>query len=505
MEFVTRLHDIIHKEIFIVNKLLLLTLTILFAGFFVSKSLAFVEQEYKLQEVLDESTNIVFGEVKTADKLRRRATVEVKEDIKGRSGLKTIKINVAVGQVRAGSTPKMLMDHFKVGEPIIVFYRLAGGIEALGHVDGTWFQLKTHFPGYQRDINNIWWNYTHIEIYMHRTFKGTTQEFQKVLRYAMRFEDPKFLVTAIKHEDAAIRKMAVMKFAERGEPNRMLPALNDQDSAVRLFTVEKLASLNHSAGLYKALDNSDVSVRKKATEVFAAKLDMRGLYRASKDKDAVVQSIATNAFYPQDTLAKAQVVSTLIETLENLNIEMRRFAIDTLERITEERHGFDPNASEEKRKKAVDKWHSWWRKQLKPGLVGTYYRGQDFDRKVFTRVDSRINFIWGFGPPDQRVPPDFFSVRWDGLIKIDRNANYNFYVYSNDGVRFFIDGKEIISDWHRGTPMISGSKPVPLTKGYHSIKVEYFELTGEAIARLFWHTPRGLEIVPKKNLFHAEF
>lgn len=487
------------------RRLLLLSLMILFVGFFVSTSLTFVEREYKLKEVMDESTNIVFGVVKTADKLRRRAIVDVKENVKGKSEIKTIKINVAVGEVRAGSTPKMLMDHLKVGEPIIIFYRLAGGIEALGHVDGAWFQMRTLFPGYQADINNVWWNYTHIEIHMHRTFKGTTQEFQKVLRYALRFEDPKFLATALKHKEPAIRKMAVMKFAERGEPNKMLPALNDHDSAVRLFTVEKLASLNHSVGLYKALDNSDVSVRKKAAEVFSAKLNMRGLYKASKDKDAVVQSIATNAFYPEDALAKAQVVSTLMESLENTDVEMRRFAINTLERITGKRHGFAPNASKNERKKAVDKWGSWWKKQLKPGLIGTYYRGQDFDRKLFTRVDSRINFIWGFGPPDQRLPPDFFSVRWDGLIKIERTANHNFYVYSNDGVRVFIDGEEIISDWHRGTPMISGSKPVPLTKGYHSIKVEYFELTGEAIARVFWHTPRGLEIFPKENLFHAEF
>lgn len=487
------------------RRLLLLTLTILFAGFFVGTTLAFVEQEYKLQQVMDESTNIVFGVVKTVDNLRQRAVVEVKEDIKGKSGLKTIKINVAVGQVRAGSTPKMLMKHFKVGEPIIVFYRLVGSIEALGHVDGAWFQMKSPLPGYQADINNVWWNYTHIEIYMHRTFKGTTPEFQKVLRYALRFEDPKFLATALKHKDAAIRKMAVMKFAERREPNKMLPALNDQDSAVRLFTVEKLANLNHSAGLYQALDNRDVSVRKKAAEVFSAKLDMRGLYKASKDKDAVVQSIATNAFYPEGALAKAQVISTLIEALENTDVEMRRFAIDTLERITDKRHGFDPNASEDKRKKAVAKWRSWWQKQLKPGLTGTYYRGQNFDRKIFSRVDSRINFIWGFGPPDQRLPSDFFSVRWDGLIKIDRTANYNFYVYSNDSIKVFIDGKEIISDWNRGMQMISGSKPVPLTKGHHSIKVEYLELTGEAIARLFWHTPRGLEIIPKKSLFHAEF
>ncbi len=486
------------------RRLLLLTLTILFAGFSTSTTLAFVEQEYKLQEVLDESINIVFGIVKTADKLRQRATVEVKEDIKGKSGLKTIKINVAAGQVRYGSTPKMLMKHLKVDEPIIVFYRAVGSIESLGHVDGTWFQMKSPLPP-GVDINNVWWNYTHIEIHMHRTFKGTTEEFQKTLRYALRFESPQFLETALQHKDIEVRKMAVTKFAERREPDRMLPALNDSDSAVRVFAVEKLAHLNHSAGLLKALDNSNVSVRRKAAEVFAAKLDMRGLYKASKDEDIVVQDIASNAFYPQDALAKAQAVGALMETLENPDVEMRRFAINILERVTGKRHGFGPNATENERKEAMDKWQSWWKEQLKPGLIGTYCRGQNFDKKIFARVDSRINFIWGFGPPDRRVPADHFSVRWNGLIKIEKGGNYNFYVYSNDGVKLSIDDKEIISDSAQGSPMISGSKPIRLTKGYHAIKIEYFELAGEASIRLFWHTPRGLEIVHKKNLFHAEF
>jgi len=486
------------------RRLLLRTLAILFAGFSASTTLAFIEREYKLQEVLDESTNIVFGVVKASDKLRQRATVEVKEDVKGKSGLKTIKINAAVGQVRYGSTPKMLMKHLKAGEPIIVFYNMAGSIESLGHVDGTWFQMKSPLPP-GMDINNVWWNYTHIEIHMHRTFKGTTEEFQEMLRYALRFEDPKFLATALQHKDPAVRKMAVVKFAERGEPNKMLSALNDSDAAVRVFAVETLAHLNHSEGLLKALDNSDVSVRRKAAEEFVAKLDMRGLYKASKDEDVVVQSIASNAFHPQDTLAKTQSVSALMATLENPDVEMRRFAIDTLERVTGKRHGFDPNATEEERKEAMDKWRSWWREKLKPGLIGTYYRGQHFDRKLFSRVDSRINFIWGFGPPDHRAPAHNFSIRWDGLIKIEKGGNYNFYVYSNDGVKVFIDDKEIISDTVQGSPMISGSKPMSLTKGYHTIKVQYFELTGEASVRLFWHTPRGLEIVYKKNLFHAEF
>ena len=52
-------------------------------------------------------------------------------------------------------------------------------IPSLGHVDGTWFQT---FAQDRSDKSRVWWNFTHIEIYMHRTYKGSTPDFQKLVR-----------------------------------------------------------------------------------------------------------------------------------------------------------------------------------------------------------------------------------------------------------------------------------------------------------------------------------
>ena len=47
----------------------------------------------------------------------------------------------------------------------------------------------------------------------------------------------------------------------------------------------------------------------------------------------------------------------------------------------------------------------------------------------------------------ENFPNDNFSVRWKGQIKIDQSSTYTFYTISDDGVRLFINGKNIINNW----------------------------------------------------------
>jgi len=140
-----------------------------------------ITRQYTLQEVLSECTNVAFGKVESVDKKRKRAIVRLTEDLKGKSRFETIKMNIAVGQVGKLTSPDMMMAKFEVGLPIALLYKDTGrGIECLGHVSGTWFQLfgSSNKPG-------AWWNFTHIEAYMPRTYNGSTPEFQQTLRDAL--------------------------------------------------------------------------------------------------------------------------------------------------------------------------------------------------------------------------------------------------------------------------------------------------------------------------------
>ncbi len=141
---------------------------------------AFIERKMALQEVLAQSTNIVFGTVKTVDAKRQRFIMTVEQDIKGTSNIEQIKVNVAVGQRRGNlTTPEKFMKSVKAGSPAIMFYKHNGNaVDALGHTGGTWFQCRSTTG---KRAPNMWWTFTHIEVRMHRTFKGATLAFQDTL------------------------------------------------------------------------------------------------------------------------------------------------------------------------------------------------------------------------------------------------------------------------------------------------------------------------------------
>ena len=159
---------------FVVSSLVFCLISLLFTP----PASAFIEREYTIREVLDACTNIVFGEVKSVDRARLRGVVTVKEDVKGKSDLKEIKMNFATGHYKRGTSPEKLAKLLKPGMPIIVFYRQHYGIDSMCFVDDTWFQMRAYRGGY----SSTWWTFTHIDPMMSRTFDGKTEAFQKIVR-----------------------------------------------------------------------------------------------------------------------------------------------------------------------------------------------------------------------------------------------------------------------------------------------------------------------------------
>ena len=139
---------------------------------------AFIEREYTTREILDACTNIVFAEVKSVDERRLRGIVTVKEDVKGKSHLKEIKMNFATGHYRRGTSPQKMVGLLESGMPIIVFYREHYGIDSMCFIDNTWFQMRAYRGGHA----GSWWTFTHIDPMMSRTFDGKTEVFQKIVR-----------------------------------------------------------------------------------------------------------------------------------------------------------------------------------------------------------------------------------------------------------------------------------------------------------------------------------
>jgi septal ring-binding cell division protein DamX len=103
---------------------------------------------------------------------------------------------------------------------------------------------------------------------------------------------------------------------------------------------------------------------------------------------------------------------------------------------------------------------------------------------VLFRNDVSINFNWGSGSPDPRVPVDQFSARW--TRRLDFAAGYyRFTVLADDGVRFWIDGQLVLDEWRDGV-LLPYSFDLYLSQGQHPLRLEYYENLGGAMVQLSW-------------------
>ncbi len=114
-----------------------------------------------------------------------------------------------------------------------------------------------------------------------------------------------------------------------------------------------------------------------------------------------------------------------------------------------------------------------------------FYNNRDLSGAVADyRYDPTINFDWGTNAPQSNVNADSFSARWQGKFDF-AEGEYTFTARSDDGVRVWVDGVNIIDAWKTQSPT-TYTKRLFLTGGLHAIKVEYYEYGNTAVAQLSW-------------------
>ncbi len=115
---------------------------------------------------------------------------------------------------------------------------------------------------------------------------------------------------------------------------------------------------------------------------------------------------------------------------------------------------------------------------------GEYFANMTFDGVPVIRNDAAVNFDWGLGAPAPGIGPDYFSVRWTSSQHFSAGT-YTFFVTADDGVRLWINDQLVIDRWHTHVPGIHSASRY-LSTGFHRLRVEYFEYTGQASIRLWW-------------------
>ncbi len=109
------------------------------------------------------------------------------------------------------------------------------------------------------------------------------------------------------------------------------------------------------------------------------------------------------------------------------------------------------------------------------GLWGSYYGDHNFLDYVYGEVDPQVHFNWGkWGPDENLLPRDSFSVRWNGWFTPPETRHYRFSVVGDGNAMVMLNGNRLL-DWGALDPMrnadplpLVGGEPVPIEIYYYN-------------------------------------
>jgi RHS repeat-associated protein len=157
-----------------------------------------------------------------------------------------------------------------------------------------------------------------------------------------------------------------------------------------------------------------------------------------------------------------------------------------------------------------------------PGLAATYYdvtmasNGTGSTTAVLTGspttggpklhstgigpVNGDINETWNGTPPFTPDSGDGWGASLTGDIDLTATGTYAFRIYSNDGVRLWVDDTLVINDWNNGAPrshgMVTGYTGFSNTSSsWHRMRLQYYNAAGDtnAVLQLYMTPPGGSE------------
>ena len=137
------------------------------------------------------------------------------------------------------------------------------------------------------------------------------------------------------------------------------------------------------------------------------------------------------------------------------------------------------------------------------GLQGVYYNNITLTgTPVITRVDPTVNYDFVYQQAAPGVNLENYSVRWSGQVKAAYSETYTFYATTDDGVRLWVNGVQLVNNWiNQSATEKSGTITLAAGQKY-DIVMEYFQGTGYAVAKLAWSsasTPKA--IIPASQLY----
>src|SRR5262245_17871037 len=141
---------------------------------------ALIERLTPLATILDDADEVFVAHFDRVDAEKPAALLVWDKDLHGKTAQRRLPVNLTGDKEK--HTPEFL-KRIAPKLPVVLFVTQRDDkYLALGYTDGTWFQLigkKTD------DGKGVRWVFTHCEIYLRRTFSGTTKELINVVTDAI--------------------------------------------------------------------------------------------------------------------------------------------------------------------------------------------------------------------------------------------------------------------------------------------------------------------------------
>jgi alpha-L-fucosidase len=139
--------------------------------------------------------------------------------------------------------------------------------------------------------------------------------------------------------------------------------------------------------------------------------------------------------------------------------------------------------------------------ELRPGIIYSYYEGDwdslpDFSMLTAVKTGMTSNFNLS-----EKIKGDHYGFSFEGFIQIPEDGIWEFMTDSDDGSRLYIDGQLVAdNDGLHGMEQKGGA--IALSKGFHKIKVIFFEKGGQDELKVYWKGP-GIseELIAEKVLY----
>jgi hexosaminidase len=141
---------------------------------------------------------------------------------------------------------------------------------------------------------------------------------------------------------------------------------------------------------------------------------------------------------------------------------------------------------------------------LIPGVAYDYYEGEIQTVEDFSKAEKLESGILEFITLPENRNESLIGLEINGYINIPLNGVYTFTTISDDGSALWINDEMVVNnDGFHSMQEIKGQ--IALKKGYHSIKIRFFEGWGGEGLKLNWQSEDiDYQEVPASVLFYVE-